>query len=240
MRAEALKKKQAKEDFEKRRIFVGIDFGCTATGVAYVSANESKEPQVITSWSQGNQALLPKAPSVMAYASENPKFGGEDRSGCDVRAADKKCAWFKLRLDESVAVADFDDALLKGVLGSDVMALPPGKSAQQVTTDYLKAIKQHVFAHLDGVLGGLLKDNPLCFCLTVPATWNRAAREATRKAAELAGFGDREGDELILHDEPTSAILDVLHSTVNGFAKAQQSFQVCNVLCVSTQISDLN
>jgi hypothetical protein len=48
----------------------------------------------------------------------------------------------------------------------------------------------------------------------------------TRKAAVDAGFGSRDGDKLMLIDEPQAGIIDVLKTKLSVFAKDQQPFEV--------------
>ena len=151
----------------------------------------------------GNDSLLQKTPSVIAYAEDNEKQGDENWIGTMVKPGSVSYSWFKLRLDENTPVADFDDPLLKEVLGSKIMELPEGKTAEDVMTDYLKPFREHIINHLKTVFGAGGYDNtPIVFCVTVPAVWGRAARNSTRKAVIRAGFKDRGMDELLMMDEP--------------------------------------
>jgi len=71
-------------------------------------------------------------------------------------------------------------------------SLPSGAQhkAQQLTADYLGALKRHLVDILQIQLGELqAKETPLQFILTVPAVWSDAAKERTLQAAETAGLG---------------------------------------------------
>lgn len=163
-------------------------------------------------------------PSTIAYAEENGF--SKDRWGCSVKPSHKAVHWWKLLLDEQTSPGDYDDPLLSKVVAEKILELPKGKTAKDVATDYLRCIYGHILSHLEGVLGPALRVTPLVFCLTVPATWSPLAREMTKAAAVDADFTSRPDDELLLVDEPQSAITDVLHSTIHGFNKDQQPFQV--------------
>lgn len=66
----------------------------------------------------------------------------------------------------------------------------PRHSAEQLTADYLGALKTHLLYMLQRQLGDLqAKETPLQFILTVPAVWSDEAKEKTLQAAEKAGLG---------------------------------------------------
>jgi hypothetical protein len=76
-------------------------------------------------------------------------------------------------------------------------------NAQQLTTDYLAALKRHLMYMLQLQLGELqAKTIPLQFILTVPAVWSEIAKEKTLTAAEGAGLGD--DAPILLVSEPVS------------------------------------
>lgn len=64
-------------------------------------------------------------------------------------------------------------------------------TAEQLTTDYLKALKAHLISTLARELGAIeAKEIPLEFIITVPAVWSEITKEKTLVAAEKAGLGD--------------------------------------------------
>jgi molecular chaperone DnaK (HSP70) len=183
-------------------------------------------PVTITKWGKGREgALMPKTPSIIAYAEDNEKQKEEIVFGSNVPSESCSYVWFKLLLDDETNPADYEDPLMEQVIGSHIMGLPAGKTAAQLVTDYLSQIHKHIFTHLRGVLDDGLDITPLVFCVTVPAAYGRAGRQATLSAAKAAGFGTRDGDELICCDEPQCAILDVLHTYMNKFQKVQSPFR---------------
>jgi hypothetical protein len=76
-------------------------------------------------------------------------------------------------------------------------------NAQQLTADYLSALKRHLMYMLQLHLGKLqAAEIPLQFILTVPAVWSEIAKEKTLSAAEEAGLG--EDASILLVSEPVS------------------------------------
>jgi molecular chaperone DnaK (HSP70) len=73
----------------------------------------------------------------------------------------------------------------------DAYSSDDNHSAQQLTTDYLEALKGHLISILRNQLSGFqIKSIPLEFILTVPAVWSESAKEKTLVAAENAGLGN--------------------------------------------------
>lgn len=181
------------------------------------NAAENSPPVCIQNWGKGSRALLMKTPTLIAYAEENENQKEPVLIGTNVKPGTVSHTWFKLLLDKETNRAGYDDPLLERTIGSQVMTLPGGKSAKDVVSDYLRSIRKHIFNNLGGVLGGGLDITPLVFCVTVPANWSREAREATLTAAKAAGFGSRQGDDLICCDEPVRGRHNVPISFANKY-----------------------
>lgn len=95
------------------------------------------------------------------------------------------------------------------------MQLPNGKTALEVTIDFLSKIYDHVFACLQGAIGRIaVEHRSIRFVIILPATWSLATRQATRQAARKAGFGSRERDDVVLIDEPEAAAVCAIKYTV--------------------------
>ncbi len=162
-----------------------------------------------------NNEHLQKAPSRIAYASENSDLDA-DAWGYEVEPGMKCYSWTKLLLDSSALPSEYDDPDLRNSAAPGLMALPPNKKAVDVVTDFMKGMnrmfKQAITEHMD-------KDGdlpmPVELWLTVPATWSEEAKWATRSAAIAAGFADRPGDEINLISEPEAAAYLALKSKLN-------------------------
>jgi len=186
-------------------------------GIAYGSTTRDwSEIVVISRWTGGQNDIQEKVPTRIAYADEN-NFSN-DRWGYDVKAGMLSTQWFKLLLDSNTRVTDFDDPDLQQSIGTTLMRLPEGKSAQQVTSDFLYMLYEHTITSLKDLIGRTaIEQTAIIFSITTPATWSLAARQATRTAAEEAGFGSRERDEIILTDEPEAAAISALKAVVTTF-----------------------
>jgi molecular chaperone DnaK (HSP70) len=238
--ARAEKRRKVAEAKSRQWLVVGLDFGTTFTvsrfswirkllnnskGIAYIATKStgSGDAQVIKQWSGGGRQsdLLEKCPSRYAYASEN-KTLTEDAWGYQVQAGMRSYSWFKLLLDEDTDATEYDDPLLRQSAGQDMTDLPPGKTPKELAADYLKKIYKHAQFSLGEVIGnGMVRETPCHYKLTLPATWSHQARERTREAAELAGFGTRIcgdfQDKLSMIDEPEAAAIYAIKSTIDTF-----------------------
>jgi hypothetical protein len=85
--------------------------------------------------------------------------------------------------------------------------LPAGKDAAKVTEDYLRLLYEWLMQILTKKYASRLIITPIHFVLTVPAVWDEAGQQLTRKVARLAGIGTREGDSMELIKEPEAAAL---------------------------------
>ena len=193
--------------------------------MAYVFSNkEAKDVEVITSWGGGQNDILQKCPTTVAYSAEN-KFA-EDRYAFEVEAGDVACRWTKLLLDKSAKISEFDDPLLEQYLGSSMFRLPPGKTAIDVTSSILAWLYNHALTCLKDEMGvEAINQVPISWVLTVPATWTLAARQATLDAAMQAGFDERPRDSISLVDEPEAGAIACMRSTIASFDE-KQAFQV--------------
>lgn len=171
---------------------------------------------MINKWNGGANAVLEKVPTCYAYSSEN-SFSN-DTWGYDVPPGSMACIWFKLELGGETSKSDFDDPLLERSAGSSLMHLPEGKTAQEVTTDYLRHFHDHILERLREMIGPTAVNRTMIrFMLTVPATWPFAARQATRTAALNAGISQRKEDTLVLIDEPEAAAIAAIKDTTTTF-----------------------
>ncbi|ERF72261.1 hypothetical protein EPUS_02148 [Endocarpon pusillum Z07020] len=149
------KRRKVAEAKSRQWIIVGLDFGVTFTGIAYIATNVgSRDVQVIRRWSGGGRQtdLLDKSPSRYAYASENKNLT-EDAWGYQVQPGMKSYSWFKLLLDGDTNAAEYDDPLLRQSAGQGMTDLPPGKSAKDLAADYLEQIYKHTHSYLGEVIG---------------------------------------------------------------------------------------
>jgi molecular chaperone DnaK (HSP70) len=74
------------------------------------------------------------------------------------------------------------------------------RDPEQLTKDYLAALRNHLIYTLEQKLGAAFRTIPLEFVLTVPAIWSEVAKEKTLRACQAAGF--RAGVPISLVSEP--------------------------------------
>jgi molecular chaperone DnaK (HSP70) len=130
-------------------------------------------------------------------------------------------SWTKLLLDEKTPLTRFDDAALEDASGMGILKLPKNKIATEVAADFLSEVYKHILKTIaKQITEEALSITPLEFWFTVPAIWSDRAKDATRKAAELAGFGKdhkRGEDKIFMITEPEAAAIAALKkTTVDG------------------------
>jgi hypothetical protein len=156
-----------------------------------------------------------KAPSAVAFASENPELT-ENAWGYQVEPGMKSYSWIKLLLDDSALATEYDDPDLKKAAGSGILRLPRGMSAKDVVTEFLRGMNK-MFE--DGVLETIGKEKfdsiPVDFWLTVPATWSERAKMLTKQAAMDAGFGTKPNHRIFLIPEPEAGAHLALKSSIH-------------------------
>ena len=156
-----------------------------------------------------------KAPSRVAFKDENLELD-QNAWGYQVEPGMKMYSWTKLLLDSSSLECDYDDPDIYNPAGDDMMSLPPGKSAKDVATEYLRGMyAMFKLAVVEQVGEDQLEGLPIEFWLTVPATWGEKAKLLTKQAAVNAGFGARPIDKIMLIAEPEAAAHLALKSSLH-------------------------
>jgi molecular chaperone DnaK (HSP70) len=82
-------------------------------------------------------------------------------------------------------------AISKRYSDGNLVSSDKTRTAQQLATDYLKALKSHLVSTLGRELGDIqAQKTPLEFVITFPAVWSEPAKEKTLLAAEIAGLAE--------------------------------------------------
>lgn len=118
--------------------------------------------------------------------------------------------WTKLLLGKDSRTRESEHSKLKDLYGNGFCTLPPGKTAKDVVTDYLRGLYKHLEEKLQRHDDLVFRITPMEFWITVPAVWTDAAKMATIECAKAAGFGSRRMDEIHIITEPEAAALTVL------------------------------
>lgn len=73
-----------------------------------------------------------------------------------------------------------------------------GESPEELTKIYLSCLHTHFIGMLERRLSpSIVRSTPMDFIVTVPAIWSNAAKEATERAAAVAGFCGHQRIQLI-------------------------------------------
>jgi hypothetical protein len=167
-----------------------------------------------------------KAPSRISY-------GSPISWGYSVKPGAVSYSWTKLLLDKSAKLTEYDDPALRKILDSGLLQLPPGKTAQEVVTDYLRELYKHIMSVLERRTSAtLLKTMPIKFWFSMPAVWSNEAQHATRAAAIAAGFGSRPRDKINMIREPEAAAIACLNQFI---AKGPSPLVQASGNCVSLE-----
>jgi hypothetical protein len=142
--------------------------------------------------------------------------------GFEVNLDKEHIQFVKLLLDPSQQLPEY-------VSRRDLEARLRGshRAAVQAAADYLVHLKDHVLEQLEWQFGQtLFASAPIEFILTVPAVWSDAAKDATMKAAILAGMN--ENDNLSMITEPEAAALCALNTVEGASAIEKDIWIVCD------------
>ncbi|KAK3670596.1 hypothetical protein LTR78_009564 [Recurvomyces mirabilis] len=200
------------EPTSRHRLIVGVDYGTTYSGVSFATTDKSSadDINVIRTW-PGRDGEW-KVPTRIAYAQENQADQlTANKWGFEVEPRMTSCSWTKLLLDAKADEQTHDDPKLQNAVDEGMLRLPPGLSAQQVCSDFLREVHKYVTVRLSRqVTEEVLKSTPMDIWLTIPAVWTDEAKDATRSAARAAGFGNRPHDSINIISEPEAAAIAAL------------------------------
>ncbi|KAG5977071.1 hypothetical protein E4U56_000475 [Claviceps arundinis] len=201
----------ARERDEK--LIIALDFGTTYSGVAYCFANQTNAvPKAILDWpDQGLSA--PKIPTIIEY-TEKEGF----RWGASVDRLKGGIVGVKLLLDPTQERPLY---LPTKNVDQELKSLP--KKPFEVAADFIQAIYEHALQDIAKTIPKAYMD--MCdkeFVLSVPAVWSDAAKNATLKAAELAGI-----KPVTIVKEPEAAALYAIKSLDFAIEK-NDAFVVCD------------
>lgn len=206
---------------QRSKLIVGLDYGTTYSGLSFARSNAA-DFKDIYAWTKfpGASSYMAthceKAPSRIAYQSENPADLEQDVWGYQTEPGLKTYSWTKPMLDDSALPSEYDDPNLRGSVGDTLMQLPAGKTAKDVVTDYLRGMYAMFQTAVEERFGREnFRDMPMDVWLTVPATWSEKAKILTQAAAKDAGFASRSFDRIMLIPEPEAAAHMALKTSFN-------------------------
>jgi hypothetical protein len=214
-------------------LVIGIDFGTTFTGVAFahtgnVSGNDitriAENLEVIRSWPSPSLQYAEKTPTIIAYHTDPPTWGGNVKPNHHPQVAHFKLG-LQPRVREHYNTGGTPSVL--AFLDPNWVNPVPGKTAVDFAADYLKCVHKYVtdiaFPRQFGET--FLRGQQISYVITVPAIWKDSAKSLTRQAAERAGIPSR---KLELITEPEAAALYCATISREVDLKNGDRFLVCD------------
>ncbi|KAF4998502.1 hypothetical protein FGRMN_3121 [Fusarium graminum] len=212
-------------------LVIGIDFGTTYSGVAWLLSGKKEAIQIVTDWPTVNnyRTERPKAPSAIFYRhrnDQNPSWGYATPED------DSVLRWFKLLLiDEK----DLPEKVRKSpqVKAARALLHKCNKTPVQVFADYLGKIWDHSYPQIAAAEGDRFTDlYPLHFVVTLPAIWPDYVRKRMTASMQLAGLLSftADGDTKISFiSEPEAAALTSLNENAGRYQnEIGTHFVVCD------------
>jgi len=207
--------------------------------VAWVLNDDKKEIQLISNWpGQPVLGISNKVPTAVTYRTTEPHdfiSWGFEATGRRNREESEPFTWFKLLLQPPTASSEIDMAAHSPELSTITRLLENyGKTAEDVTADYLREIWNYTRRQLGQILGeNFMTDYSVRVVLTIPAVWTPSSIKLARRLAHRAGFPEH----IELVPEPEAAAVAVLReSTTRPHLKVGDVITICDAgggTCVS-------
>lgn len=192
------------------RIAIAIDFGTARSGYAYqfFEDKDVKDPSFRNRWPDTNE-FYPKTLTEILFRPD----GTVEAWGHTAR---KKFTQLREEAAEKgyILIENFKTLLHEGkerdADGPFIMREGKKFSVQRLIAEFLRLVKETALKDISETLGGggLLDDNEIRWCVTVPAVWREDSKQIMRHAAQLGGLigeGSEEAKRLLLVLEPEAA-----------------------------------
>ncbi|PYH90650.1 hypothetical protein BO71DRAFT_433672 [Aspergillus ellipticus CBS 707.79] len=185
------------------RLIIGLDYGTTATGVAWTRAVDDRHQQYAAMVTQ-----VQNWPGKFALKTPS-------RWGFQTAPGPSSYSWTKLLLDPSPEAARFQDSDLESLTGEHIMRLPPNKKAVDVIVgDYIRQVR--AFLLQEGFLPQPLEEVTRDIVFTIPENFPPSARTRMREAIVAVGFGESDREKVILISEAESSAIFALRHVQPG------------------------
>jgi len=182
------------------QLVIALDFGTTFSGISFCFPNQT-DPKVASVMDWPGDESAPKIHSMISY---DPDDSSKFTWGASVnRMAGDGIVGIKLLLDPGQERPLY---LPTGNIQRDIRKLP--KDPVEIAADYIRAVYQHALTEITKqVPRDYMSMCQQQFVLSVPAVWTDVAKDATLRAAKMAGLFPA-----TLIKEPEAAALYTLHS----------------------------
>ena len=162
-------------------------------------------------------------PSEVAYTDK-----GSERKmfwGFQIPTRLPRLRWIKLGLDpdQKHGVPALLLTRSTNFLGT---TYPPDATPKSVTTDYLRALIEHVSQVIKHQVGSAFESLTITFVITVPAVWSQGAKIETLTSAEEAGLA--KSAPVLIVSEPEAAAIHVLKASNPHGLKVDDTVVLCD------------
>ncbi|GAB0136228.1 hypothetical protein EsDP_00004539 [Epichloe bromicola] len=219
-----------------RRIIVSIDFGTTYSGVSWAETTRPDVQHVVSIWPAADSAK-----SSLKVPTELRKLAKGWQWGFEIPENAKRHRFFKLFV---LTGPEDMEKMNEGGLDEPETPNRDGETPLQLTRIYLSCLHDHFISILEKNLSrSVVQSMPMDFVVTVPAIWSNTAKQATERAAAMAGFcGNR---RIHLISEPEAAALYTIKHLGSSVLKPGRKFVICDagggtVDLISYEVSQTN
>ncbi|KAF4338548.1 heat shock 70 kDa 12B [Fusarium beomiforme] len=212
-------------------LVLGIDFGTTYSGIAWLRPGRNNQTKFITNWkkrrfTEGDKQKVPSAIFYKYLNDEDPAWGFTTPHDENV------LRWFKLLL---VDEKDLPEHIRNSVQLKTARALmlKVNKTPVQILGDYLRKLWGHCCQNIVKAEGQrMMKISVVNLVVTMPAIWPHYVRSRMTKALGHAGLLNvTRGGETTLSfiSEPEAAALTCLKENADRFdVKVGDHFVICD------------
>ncbi len=193
------------DGLESARVIVGLDFGTSRSGFAYAFTVDKR----VVGWTAwpGQSSAYPKTLTQLVYGPDRKVIAwgylAAQRLAELRRAGDvgdyQLFSNFKMALHEGDSEADRGPVLTRSSGEYPVIDL---------ISDYLRLLREMAWNTIRETTAGLLREDEVAWCLTIPAIWTDREKQLMRFAAQNAGLvGSAGAERLLLVLEPEAAAI---------------------------------
>jgi len=193
---------------------LGLDYGTTFTAVAFGFDHETfQDIRLITNW-PGGYSSEGVVPSQIAYGGQETW----EAWGYDIPLREARHIWTKRLLDADRIPQELHPSSgLNQPEFEEGRPTSPMKEPKRIVQDYLSAVKNCVFCHLEMYFGETFSNLlAVDVVVTVPALWSDKAKELIYQAVRGSGFS-RGGGKLMIVTEPEAAATYIIKATESEF-----------------------
>ncbi|KAI8095813.1 hypothetical protein BDF21DRAFT_458075 [Thamnidium elegans] len=204
------------ETVKKCDFIVGIDFGTTHSGCSYVGFEEkTKSIRSLTSWPKQDLKKYAKAPTLLVYNTKSQKVTskwGQKAKEHQLRYSERLLENFKLFLSPE-SVKEYYGEVNENIIKIRESFTTEDVEAIDLIAEYLKLFKTYIDAQIRDKeapkwLGIFPERLVFSYVITVPAMWDREAKDTMVLAAIKAGLIEQgQHDKLLIITEPEAAAL---------------------------------